>query len=121
MTQMTWNEEFDAVVLWGNTFGMFTDKENRETFLGIARALKKGGLALVDTQNYSTLPEQLDKGWDFHSDDKDLLLLTEGIKDDLHARFGFTVLAIDLRSGKRHKMPFSWRLYLTPELRCLVL
>jgi len=120
MSQMTLNEKFDAVVLWGNTFGMLSDEENRRTLFCIARVLNKGGSVLIDTQNYTTLPEKLTKDWYFHSQDKDLLFLTEGTKDVLSARFGFTVLAIDVRSGKRYKMPFSWRLYLLPELKRIV-
>ncbi len=120
MTRMTFDREFDAVVLWGNTFGMFSDEDNLATLCGIKRALVNGGLALIDTQNYATLPEKLENGWDFHHKDKNLLLLTEGTKDALKARFGFNVAAIDLATGKRHKMPFSWRLYLLPELKRLV-
>ncbi len=120
MTCMTFEREFEAVVLWGNTFGMFAHEDNVKTLLGMQQSLKKGGLALIDTQNYTTLPERLEKGWDFHDEDQNLLLLTEGTRDVLRARFGFTVTAIDLSSGKRHRMPFSWRLYLLPELRQLV-
>jgi len=120
MVHLTFAQEFDAVVLWGNTFGLFTDEGNFETLRGIARALKKGGLALIDMQNYTKLPDKLEKGWEFSREDKNLLFLTKGTKDVLRARFGFTVIAIDLASGKRHEMPFSWRLYLLPELKRLV-
>jgi len=47
-------------------------------------------------------------------------MLTEGTVDPLNARFGFTVHAIDLPTGRRHTMPFSWRLYLLPELKQIV-
>ena len=33
------------------------DTDNRSTLVGIARALRPGGLALIDIQNYTTLPE----------------------------------------------------------------
>jgi SAM-dependent methyltransferase len=120
MTHLRFTREFDAVVLWGNTFGLFSDQGNFQTLCGIAQALREGGLALIDTQNYSTLPEKLEKGWDFSREDEDLLFLGEGTRDVLNARFGFMVHAIDLTSGKRHTMPFSWRLYLLPELKRLV-
>jgi len=120
MIRMTFQQEFDAVVWWGNSFGQFEDDETAETLRRIATALKQGGLALIDTQNYTTLPEKLTQGWSFHEEDPNLLFLTEGTKDVLRARFGFTVLAIDLASGKRHEMPFSWRLYLLPESKRLV-
>lgn len=120
MTRLTFQAEFDAAILWGNTFGMFAHEDNLRTLEGIRRALKPGGRALIDTQNYHALPEKLEAGWDFHKDDPDLLFLTRGTRDVLRARFGFTVLAIDLASGKRHEMPFSWRLYLLPELKKIV-
>jgi len=120
MTRMTFDKEFDAVVLWGNTFGMFAHEDNVATLRGMARALKQAGLALIDTQNYTGLPAELSQGWSFHHEQKDLLFLTQGTKDVPRARFGFDVLAIDLATGKRHKMPFSWRLYLLPELEHLL-
>ena len=120
MTRMSFDSEFDAVVLWGNTFGMFSDEDNAKTLQGIARALRKGGSALIDTVNYITLPERLEKQWSFHDEDQSLLMLSEGTRDVLRARFGFTLTAIDLSSGKRHRLPMSWRLYLVPELRQLV-
>ena len=91
MTRMSFDSEFDAVILWGNTFGMFSGEDNAKTLQGIARALRKGGLALIDTQNHMALPERLEKGWDFHDEDESLLLLMEGTRDVARARFGFTV------------------------------
>jgi 2-polyprenyl-3-methyl-5-hydroxy-6-metoxy-1,4-benzoquinol methylase len=120
MTQMTFKEEFDAVVLWGNTFGMFSHDENVQTLRGIQRALKPGGQILIDTQNYMCLPEKLERGWGFHGLEKKLLFLAEGTRSVTKARFGFNVLAIDFATGKRHIMPLSWRLYLVPELKQMV-
>jgi SAM-dependent methyltransferase len=116
MINMSFVEQFDAVLLWGNTFGMFAHEDNVRTLCGIKRALKKGGLALVDTQNYIGLPADLSQGWFFADDDPNLLMLTVGTKDLETARFGFDVIAIDITTGKRHRMPMSWRLYLLPEL-----
>lgn len=120
MTCMTFHSEFDAAVLWGNTFGMFAHDDNVQTLRGMQRALKKGGFALIDTQNYTGLPDELKQGWRFHDEEQNVLMLTEGTKDVERARFGFDVLAIDLATGKRHRMPFSWRLYLLPELQQLL-
>jgi SAM-dependent methyltransferase len=116
MIQLAFEDEFEAVILWGNTFGMFADEDNRRTLNGIRRALKAGGRALIDTQNYTSLGGELGQGWSFRHDDPDLLMLTEDTRDALRARFGFNVLAIDVATGTRHLMPFSWRLYLLPEL-----
>lgn len=115
MTQMAFDKEFDAVVLWGNTFGMFSHEENVNTLRGIKRALKKGGLALIDTQNYTGLHQRLKNEWDFDGEQR-YIFLEKGTRDVRKARFGTDVLAIDLASGTRHKMSLSWRLYLLPEL-----
>lgn len=120
MIHLEFADEFDAVVLWGNTFGMFADDDNRRVLEGIFRALKPGGRALIDTQNYTGLGGELQRGWEFHKDGPDLLILTEGARDTLRARFGFNVIALNLATGKRHLMPFSWRLYLLPELERIV-
>ena len=120
MTRMTFAEEFNSVILWGNTFGMFSDENNAATLIGIARALRPGGLALIDTQNYQALPDKLTRDWRFCPEDKDLLFLEQATKDIRHARFGFDVVAVDLRRGLRHKMTFSRRLYLLPELERLL-
>jgi 2-polyprenyl-3-methyl-5-hydroxy-6-metoxy-1,4-benzoquinol methylase len=120
MTKLTYEGEFDAVILWGNTFGMLSHEENLRTLEGMGRALKGGGHALIDTQNYTGLPPELTKSWHFHEEKKNLLFLTEGTKDVHEGRFGFDCIAIDLATGKRHTMPFSWRLYLLPELERLL-
>ena len=116
MTQMVFDKEFDAVILCGNTFGMFSHEDNVRTLHGIARALRAGGLALIDTQNYKGLPEKLTKTWEFHPQDANLLFLEQGTKDVRNGRFGFDVTVLDIATGKRHEMQFSWRLYLLPEL-----
>jgi len=120
MTRLEFGGEFDAVIFWGNTFGAFSDEENFHTLVGIQKALKNGGKALIDTQNYLTLPKALQRGWIFRGEDENLLFLTEDTKDELQGRFGFNVIAIDLASSKRHEMRFSWRLYLLPELKQLL-
>ena len=120
MISVAYEEQFDAVLLWGNTFGMFAHEDNLRTLSGMKRALKKGGLALIDTQNYIGLPADLSQGWSFDDDDPNILTLTTGTKDVENARFGFDVIVIDITTGKRHRMPFSWRLYLLPELLTIV-
>lgn len=123
MSQLGFAGEFDAAILWGNTFGMLAHEDNVRTLEGIRRALKPGGRALIDTQNYTSLGGEMKQRWGFggfDEDDPNLLILTEDTRDVLRARFGFNALAIDLATGKRHRMPFSWRLYLLPELMHLL-
>ncbi len=116
MTQMVFDKEFDAVILWGNTFGMFSHDDNVRTLRGIARALRTGGSALIDTQNYQALPEKSTKASEFHPQDANLPFLQQGTKDVRNGRFGFDVIVLNIATGKRHEMQFSWRLHLLPEL-----
>jgi len=120
MTKLTYEAEFEAAILWGNGFGMLSHEENVAALQGMARALKRGGRALIDTQNYTGLPDELRRDWSFAEGKPNLLFLTQGTKDVRSARFGFDVTAIDLGTGKRVTMPFSWRLYVLPELEQLL-
>ncbi len=56
MARMTFEGEFNVVILWGNTFAMLAHEDNVATLQGIHRALRHGGRALIDTQNYTGLP-----------------------------------------------------------------
>ena len=120
MTTLTCEAEFDAAIIWGNGFGMLGHEENVAALEGMARSLKRGGRALIDTQNYTGLPDELRRDWSFADGKPNLLFLTQGTKDVRSARFGFDVTAIDLETGRRVEMPFSWRLYLLPELERLL-
>ena len=118
MIHMEFDGEFDAVTLMRNTFGIFSHEDNLSTRIGIRKALKKGGQALLGTQNEKGLPGNLEKGWDFENEGQ-RLVLTRGTRDTRNARFGFEVIYVDLRTGERHRLPYSWRLYLLPELKLI--
>jgi SAM-dependent methyltransferase len=47
MRALGFNEEFDAVVVLGGSFGFFDDGMNEQVLAGIARALKPGGRLLL--------------------------------------------------------------------------
>jgi len=42
MACLDFAQEFEAVILWGNTFGMLSHEDNVQTLVGIARALRPG-------------------------------------------------------------------------------
>jgi 2-polyprenyl-3-methyl-5-hydroxy-6-metoxy-1,4-benzoquinol methylase len=105
MTNLTFDEQFDAVILWGNTFGEFEHEDNVQTLYGIRRALKKGGRALIDTQNYQGLPDKLTQGWSFDNEDPNLLMLTQGTRD-VRSPGWIHVLAINLATGEQ-RLPYS--------------
>lgn len=117
MTRLDFDAEFDAVFFWGNTFGTFTHEENMQTLEGIRRALKPGGKLIFETENSKGLGKSGVKDWRFDSDDENLLYLLEDTNNVPDGRFGFNVTAIDISTGRSHVMEYSWRLYLTPELK----
>lgn len=55
MRQLPWQEEFDAVICWWGSFGFFDEEGNRAQAESAARALKSGGLYLIDTQILDSL------------------------------------------------------------------
>lgn len=51
MREMAFESMFDAVYCWGTTFGYFDDDQNRLVVERLHRALKPGGLLLLDVVN----------------------------------------------------------------------
>lgn len=51
MREMAFESMFDAVLCWGTTFGYFDDDQNRNVVERLHRALKPGGLLLLDVVN----------------------------------------------------------------------
>jgi SAM-dependent methyltransferase len=51
MREMAFESMFDAVLCWGTTFGYFDDDQNRLVIERLHRALKPGGLLLLDVVN----------------------------------------------------------------------
>ncbi len=51
MREMAFESMFDAVYCWGTTFGYFDDDQNRLVVEKLHRALKPGGLLLLDVVN----------------------------------------------------------------------
>jgi SAM-dependent methyltransferase len=51
MRDMTYDAAFDGVVCWGTTFGYFEEEKNAALLVGIRRALRPGGVVLLDIAN----------------------------------------------------------------------
>ncbi len=58
MRALTYQEEFDALVVLSTSFGFFDDETNRRVLDGIARALKPGGRVLLQLSDPITFVEQ---------------------------------------------------------------
>lgn len=51
MRELRFQNAFDAVLCWGTTLGYFDDDRNRESLVRMGRALKDGGVLLIDVVN----------------------------------------------------------------------
>jgi SAM-dependent methyltransferase len=51
MREMTFEEQFDGVYCWGTSFGYFEEEKNANVIDRVRRALRAGGLLLLDVVN----------------------------------------------------------------------
>jgi SAM-dependent methyltransferase len=58
MREMTFGETFDGVYTWNTSFGFFDEEKNNGVIANVHRALKAGGLFLLDVINRDYLARQ---------------------------------------------------------------
>jgi len=58
MREMTFEETFDGVYAWNTSFGFFEEEKNNAVISNVHRALKAGGLLLLDVANRDYLARQ---------------------------------------------------------------
>ncbi len=58
MREMTFEEQFDGVYCWGTSFGYFEEEKNAAVIDRVRRALRAGGLLLLDVVNRDFLVRQ---------------------------------------------------------------
>jgi len=58
MREMTFGETFDGVYIWNTSFGFFEEEKNNVVITHVHRALKAGGLLLLDVINRDYLARQ---------------------------------------------------------------
>jgi SAM-dependent methyltransferase len=116
MRQLSFNEEFDRVLLLFTSFGYFGDDENLQVAENIARALKPGGLLGFDMPSRDAIAGEpptaavIDKNGD---------LIINRLSFDVHTG-RFHNRRIIVRNGVRKDKPFSIRLYNVQEIRALL-
>jgi SAM-dependent methyltransferase len=116
MRQLSFQDEFDRVLLLFTSFGYFEDDENERVLANMARALKPGGRLLFDIPNRDVvikgLPstDVIDKGGD--------LLINRCSVDSHSGRFMNRRIVI--RDSIRKDKPFSIRLYNVAKMRQLL-
>jgi SAM-dependent methyltransferase len=116
MRHLTFQNEFDRVILMFTAFGYFSDEENYLVLQNVARALKPGGLFCFDTHNRDMILKGMipyavvEKG-------KDLLI----DRHEFNSVSGRLInRRIIIRNGRRKDTPFFVRFYSYTEIARLL-
>jgi len=110
---MSFDSAFDAVLSWGTTFGYFEDDTNRVVLDRMHRALKPGGLLLLDIVNRDyVIRSQPNNVW-FEGDGCVVMEETQCnyITSRLHVK-----RTVMLDDGRQRESAYSVRLYALHEL-----
>ena len=113
MREMSFENAFDAVLSWGTTFGYFDDEVNRTVLERMHRALKPGGLLLLDVVNRDyVIRSQPNNVW-FEGDGCVVMEETQCnyITSRLHVK-----RTVMLDDGRQRESAYSVRLYALHEL-----
>jgi SAM-dependent methyltransferase len=110
---LSFREEFDAAICWGNSFGFFDDAGNAGLLQSLARALRPGGRLALDASSNaeSRLPNFCQREW---SRIGDILFLEENEYD--HAQGRMITHYTFIRDGKEEKRTGSHRIYAYREI-----
>ncbi len=113
MREMAFEETFDGVYCWSTSFGYFEDDKNLNVLQRIHRALRKGGLLLLDVVNRDYVaPRQPSLVW-FEGDG--CVCMDEMVVDFFSSRLRVkrTVMFED---GRARELDYAIRLYALHEL-----
>ncbi len=114
--QLDFKDEFDRVMLLFTAFGYFDDAENLQVLRNVQRALKPGGLFLMDVPNRDTFLRHYQPSIVIERDGN--LMIDRVTMDSLNGRMVNNRVVI--RNGVRKDKPFSVRLYNPGELRAVL-
>lgn len=118
MRRMAYNNEFDGVLCWANSFGYFSDEENEKIMLLIARALKKRGKLLLDLHNKdSVIRNRLRRTW-FKREK--FYILEDWTFDPRLSRSIIRYVIINAETRKIREGIMSMREYTLPEVKRLL-
>ena len=110
---LSFKEEFDAAICWGNSFGYFDEAGNAGLLKSLAQALKPGGRLVLDASSNaeSRLPNFQQHEW---SKIGDILFLEENEYD--HAQGRMITHYTFIRGGKDETRTGSHRIYTYREI-----
>jgi SAM-dependent methyltransferase len=116
MRDITYQDEFDRVMLLFTAFGYFSDEENQKVLERIAHALKPGGLLIFDSPNRDALLKDMRPS--FVVEKEGNLMIDRLSFDGLTGRWYNKRIVI--RDGLRKDKPFFVRLYNPSEIKVLL-
>jgi SAM-dependent methyltransferase len=113
MKEMNFENQFDGVYFWGMSFGYFDEEKNFAVVQRIHRALRPGGVLLLDVCNRDFIaPRQPNMVW-FEGDG--CICMDESLLDSLTSRLKVK-RTLMLEDGRTRELDFSIRLYGLHEL-----
>lgn len=117
LREMSFDAEFDAAVSWYSSFGYFDDKTDRDILRRYRRALRPGGLFLLDMHSpYRHIPSMLanhDRHVDVLSRGKDMAVEMHELDAEAGRCYSEKVT---IRDGKVERARFSVRMFTAPEI-----
>jgi len=116
MRSITYNNEFDCVMLLFTAFGYFSDEENLRVLLNVGNALVPGGLLIFDIPNRDTFLKRMQP---FYIVEKDGNMMIDRMSFDSLAGRSYNRRVV-FRDGIRKDKPFTIRLYNPNEIQALI-
>jgi len=116
MRDISFNSEFDCVLLLFTAFGYFSEEENLKVLINVRNALHPGGRLLFDVPNRDTFQKTV-RPFYVHEKESNLMIdriTFDGVKGRSYNR------RIVIRDGVLKDKPFSIRLYNPTEIRWLI-
>jgi SAM-dependent methyltransferase len=113
MREMTFENQFDGVYFWGMSFGYFDEEKNFSVIQRIHRALRPGGVLLMDVCNRDHIaPRQPNMVW---FEGEGCICMDETNLDSITSRLKIK-RTVMLEDGRTRELDFSIRLYGLHEL-----
>lgn len=113
MREMSFENQFDGVYFWGMSFGYFDEEKNFSVIQRIHRALRPGGVLLMDVCNRDHIaPRQPNMVW---FEGEGCICMDETNLDSITSRLKIK-RTVMLEDGRTRELDFSIRLYGLHEL-----
>lgn len=115
MRWITYDSEFDCVLLLFTAFGYFSDEDNLQVLINARNALKPGGLLIFDTPNRDSILKDMRP---FVVEKEGNMMIDRLSFNRLQGRYHN--MRVVFRDGVRKDKPFFVRLYNPNELQALI-